>query len=132
MQAIFDNYPAHMRLKMQRLRELIFATADGIEEISELHETLKWGEPSYVTKKGSTLRMNWKEKSPNQYAMYFQCSSQLVHTFRLVYGDLFNYENNRAIIFQLDEKIPEDELIECIKMTLTYHSIKHLPMLGAI
>jgi hypothetical protein len=41
-----------------RLREIILQTAFEIEELKEIEETLKWGEPSYLVKKGSTVRMN--------------------------------------------------------------------------
>jgi hypothetical protein len=87
-------------------------------------------EPSFVTKTGSTLRMDWKEKTPDQYAMYFQCTSRLVDTFRLVFDDVFQYEEKRAIVFQLNQKIPVQELKECIKASLIYHNVKHLMTLG--
>ena len=114
------------------LRELIIKTANEIEEITDLEETLRWGEPSYLVKKGSTIRIDWKSKTPNQYAMYFKCTSKLVPTFIEVYGDIFRYENNRAILFNISEKIPEKELKECIEMALTYHSIKNKPLLGKV
>ncbi len=126
---IFANYPIHVRDKMDFLRSLVIETAEE-EGIDELEETLKWGEPSFVTNNGSTLRMDWKERSPGQYAMYFQCSSRLVETFRMVFNHTFKYEGKRAIVFQLDQKIPELELKECIKATLTYHKVKHLLTLG--
>jgi hypothetical protein len=74
--------------------------------------------------------MDWKEKSPDQYAMYFQCSSRLVNTFRLVFDHTFQFEGNRAILFHLDQKLPVEELKECIKASLTYHKVKHLQTLG--
>lgn len=37
---------------------------------------------------------------------------------------------NRAILFGIDEEIPEDALKTCIELALTYHSIKHFPLLG--
>ncbi len=127
---VFDNYPDEVKEKMLHLRQMIIETADEIEEISELEETLKWGEPSYIAKKGSTLRMDWKEKSPDQYAMYFSCTSMLVHTFRDVYGHLFKFEGNRALVFDVKDEIPKRELKECIKAALMYHRVKDLPMLG--
>jgi hypothetical protein len=81
-------------------------------------------------KKGSTIRIDWKKNKPDQYAVFFKCTSKLVPTFREVYHDLFKYEGNRAIIFQLDDKIPEAELKKCISVGLTYHKVKHLPLLG--
>ncbi len=127
---LFANYPENVREKMQYLREFIIETAEETEEVDILEETLKWGEPSFVTKNGSTLRMDWKEKSPQQYALYFKCTSRLVDTFRLVYNHTFQYEGNRAIVFQLNQKIPEVELKQCIKAALRYHKIKHLEILG--
>lgn len=127
---IFANYPEKVREKMQFLRALVIETAEETEGVDELQETLKWGEPSFVTKNGSTLRMDWKEKSPEQYAMYFQCTSRLVHTFRIVFDGKFQYEGNRAIVFGLNQKIPELELKECIKASLTYHNVKHMITLG--
>jgi len=127
---VFENYPENIRHKMQKLRELVIETAEEIPSISSLEETLKWGEPSFVTKNGSTLRMDWKAKAPNHYAIYFQCSSRLVETFRLVFEDKFAYEGNRAIVFQIEQKIPILELKECITATLNYHKVKHLETLG--
>lgn len=130
VEAVFANYPDFVRDKMQHLRSLVIETAEETEGITLLEETLKWGEPSFVTKNGSTLRINWKEKAPDQYAIYFQCTSRLVDTFRLVFNHKFKYEGKRAIIFQLNQKIPELELKECIKAALTYHQVKGLITLG--
>jgi hypothetical protein len=130
VEAIFANYPDSVRDKMQYLRQLVIETAEETESVNHLEETLKWGEPSFVTKNGSTLRMDWKEKMPNQYAMYFQCTSRLVDTFRLVFDDKFQFEGKRAIVFQLNRKIPESELKECIKASLIYHKVKGLLTLG--
>ncbi len=128
--AVFANYPDFVRDKMQHLRELVIETAEETEGVTILEETLKWGEPSFVTKNGSTLRMDWKQKTPNQYAMYFQCTSRLVDTFRLVFDHKFQYEGKRAIVFELNHKIPELELKECIKASLIYHNVKQLITLG--
>lgn len=127
---VFANYPDFVRDKLQRLRELVIETAEETEGVNVLEETLKWGEPSFVTKNGSTLRMDWKEKTPDLYAMYFQCTSRLVDTFRLVFDHKFQYEGKRAIVFQLNQKIPELELKECIKASLIYHNVKEQITLG--
>lgn len=126
----FNNYPSHVKERMLDLRDLIIQTAKEIDNITVLEETLKWNEPSYLTKYGSTLRMDWKPKSPNQYAMYFQCSSRLVATFRSLFSNHLQFEGNRAIVFQLDDEIPIEVLKHCIKAALTYHQVKHLPTLG--
>jgi len=128
---VFDNYPKIMRSKMMRLRKFILEVAASTDGIEQLEETLKLGEPSYLTKKGSMIRMDWKTKQPDQYAMYFKCTSWLVPVFMKMYGDILNFEGNRAIIFSIKDKIPSKVIKQCIKRALTYHKVKHLPLLGA-
>ncbi len=128
---VFNKYPDSVRKRLLELRNLILETASETEEVSNLEETLKWSEPSYLTKYGSTIRIDWKEKSPDQFAIYFKCTSKLVSTFKSIYKNTFEFEGNRAIVFKLKRKIPKTELKHCISMALMYHKIKHLPLLGA-
>jgi hypothetical protein len=128
--AVFEHYPKHIQKKLWFLRQLILDTASETEGVNTVEETLKWGEPSYVTKSGSTIRIDWKKSSPHQYAMYFNCNTMLIDTFKEIYRDKFNYEGNRAIVFDENDEIPVDELKQCILSSLTYHTRKHLPMLG--
>ncbi len=59
----FDSYPSKVQKKLNAIRKLILDTAKKDDSILEIEETLKWGEPSYLVKKGSTLRMDWKAKT---------------------------------------------------------------------
>lgn len=127
---IFDSYPRHIRKKMLFLRQLVFDTAAETEGVGIIEETTKWGEPSYMAKGGTTVRMDWKRSKPKQYAMYFHCQTRLVDTFKELYRDKFKFEGNRAIIFHEHDEIPVEELKHCIALALTYHSRKNLPMLG--
>jgi len=113
------------------LRQLVFDAASETDGVGEVEETLKWGEPSYLVKGGSTIRMDWKNKNPDQYAVYFNCKTSLIETFRELYGDKFNFEGNRAIIFSDHDPIPDEVLKHCFSLSLTYHKIKNLPLLGA-
>ncbi|MEY8021667.1 DUF1801 domain-containing protein [Muriicola sp. SD30] len=130
VKAVFDRYPELIKPKMLALRDLVIETANEIDGLAELEETLKWGEPSYLTKNGSTLRMDWKAQKPGQYAMYFKCTSKLVETFKEHFGRALAFEGNRAIVFQLNEAVPRAELKECIRAALTYHKVKQLAALG--
>ncbi|MEM7086750.1 MAG: DUF1801 domain-containing protein [Bacteroidota bacterium] len=127
---LIESYPKSVQKQLTLVRAMIVAVAQEIDGLESMEETLKWGEPSYLTKYGSTVRMDWKKKNPEQYALYFQCTSKLVPTFKILYKDSFQFEGNRAIVFGLKEKIPKNELKQCIRMALTYHKIKHLPLLG--
>jgi len=127
----FLAYPDDVRGTLLQLRELILETAAGIDDVGSVEETLKWGEPSYVSRIGSTVRIDWKEHSPHQYAMYFHCGTKLVATFRELYRDQLRFEGNRALVFDLAERIDEDAVRHCVALTLRYHKVKHLPLLGA-
>lgn len=126
----FDAYPDHIKEKIYQLRTIILEAAKENSSIDKITETLKWGEPSYITKKGSTIRIDWKPKTPAHYSIYFKCTSKLVPTFKKIHKNLFNYEKNRAIKFGLDERIPVKALKQCINMALQYHDLKNLPLLG--
>ncbi|MFT7347053.1 MAG: hypothetical protein ACI9CP_001512, partial [Cryomorphaceae bacterium] len=76
--SILNNYPEPVKKQMKQLRQPVLEAADEIEGLQNTEETLKWGEPSYLIKDGSTVRMDWKKKTPDQYAIYFKCTSKLV------------------------------------------------------
>lgn len=120
----FEAYPPKMRRKMMALRRLILETAAATCDVGEIEETLKWGEPAYVTSQtgsGSTVRIDWKKAKPRQYAMYFNCQTNLVETFRTLFPRDFKYEGNRAIVFDEDEVVSVRALEFCIVAALTYH-----------
>lgn len=129
---VIKTYPKEIHKKISILRKLILEVAHEIEELEYLEETLKWGEPSYLTKNGSTIRIAWKNKTPNQYGIYFKCTSKLVSTFKVVFSKVFNFEGDRAIIFKMDYEVPQIELKKCIRAALTYHKVKNLPQLNIL
>lgn len=121
---VFEAYPAGVRQRLLALRELIFKTAASTEGVGELEETLKWGEPAYLTsqsKSGSTIRIDWKKSNPSEYAMYFNCQTNLVETFRTLFPIGFNFVGDRAIVFNVSEPVPLDSLGFCVAAALTYH-----------
>jgi len=123
---VIADYPDHIRARIERLRDLIFETAAGLEAVGPVTETLKWGEPAYLTEKsrsGSTIRLGWKASAPSQYAIYFNCRTTLVDTFRTRFPEL-RFEGNRALIFSADEPLPEAAVASCIELALTYHLAK--------
>jgi len=126
---LLENYPRTAQAKLNQLRKLIVATAEETEGVDKLVETTKWGEPSYLTKTGSTIRMDWKAKTPDTYYLYFICSTQLVNTFRIIFGDELEFEGDRAIVLDLKEPMPSIALKRCITLALTYQKVKHLPLL---
>ncbi len=95
-----------------------------IAPLGDIEETLKWGQPSYLTqqsKSGSTIRIGREKKTQGDFAIYFKCQTTLVAAFKERYKNIFRYEGNRAILFNVGDKIPIRELSHCIAMALTYH-----------
>lgn len=125
-----NSYPQEARKRFDEIRALIIEVATRDDRIKKMEETVKWGEPSYITPIGSTLRMDWKSTRPDEFAIFFKCTSLLVPTFKVAFPKEFNYEGNRAIWLHKDEDIPVGKLRSCILATLTYHKAKKLPNLG--
>ncbi len=124
---VFAGYPPHLRRKLLALRERIFETAPKIDGVGEIEETLKWGEPAYVTGKtrsGSTVRRGWKKSTPGQSFMYFICTTNLIETFKTIIPHDFKFEGNRALVFSEDEAVPMDSLAICVAAALTYQRDK--------
>ncbi len=118
------GYPKPYRKKILTLRKYIFETVKESPDIGLIVETLKWREPSYLpTEKniGTTIRLAWLKSKPNQYGIYFNCQTTLIKKFKFLFGEIFSYEGNRAIIFNLDQELPKPQLKICIEMALTYH-----------
>ncbi|MGK0442564.1 MAG: hypothetical protein ACJA0N_002376 [Pseudohongiellaceae bacterium] len=129
VESTFKRYPSTIVHHLIQLRKLVFETASELG-LDDIEETLKWGEPSYLSKNGSTLRIAWRASKPNQYAILFNCKTRLIETFKEVYQDTFTFEANRAITFNKGDNIPTDAIKHCIGLALTYHKVKHLPLLG--
>ena len=127
--AVFNLYPGRIKSKLLYIRQLIYETAASIEDVGELEETLKWGEPSYLTSKsksGSTIRIAWKESNKEQYSIFFKCTANLVPAFKEKFPQKFKFGENRSIDFNLDDDVPVKELKQCIALALTYHRNKKL------
>jgi hypothetical protein len=121
---LFKAYPSALRGRLMALRELVFDTARKTPGVGALTETLKWGQPSYLTAatgSGSTVRID-RHKADDGYAVYFHCQSGLVGQFRALYPDTFRYQGERAILFSLGDRVPTIELGHCIALALTHHA----------
>ncbi|MBH0083879.1 DUF1801 domain-containing protein [Salinibacterium sp. SWN167] len=123
--AAFDDWEEPTRDALLELRELILDTAAETHGTGAITETLKWGQPAYLTSEthsGTTVRMAPAgAKSKHDYAMYFICSTSMISDIRAQFGDTFTYDGKRALVFNVGDEIPTNELRECVRMALTYH-----------
>jgi hypothetical protein len=124
---VFLKYPPAIRERLLFLRELVLDLAKKTRGVGALEETLKWGEPSYLTSEsgsGSTIRMHTVRGEPNKYALYFNCKTTLVGNFREKFPTKLRVSGNRAVVFDLDEKFPLAEVKICLISALTYNLTK--------
>lgn len=123
--AVFDASNEQVRNQLLSLRQLILRTANETEGVGAITETLKWGEPAYLTgetRSGTTIRIAAaKPEADHDVAMFFICHTNLVDRFEGLFGDALRYEGGRALLFSIGEPVPEAELRACIEMALTYH-----------
>ena len=129
VKARFDEYPKHVRIRIEELRNIVLTIASELK-LGEVEESLKWGEPSYSVKTGSPVRMDWKQKTPSRYYLFLNCQTRLVDTFRELYSDSVEFQGNRAIILSLSAPLPEASIKTCLELALTYQKRKNLPLLG--
>ena len=121
---VFSRFPPEARQLLLELRTLVFETAAAHPEVGPLTEGLRWGEPAYLTeetKSGSTVRLGWKSSTPAKAYLYVNCRTDLVDSFRTLFGEKLAFEGNRAVALSLNQAIPRAQLQVCIEMALTYH-----------
>ena len=121
--AIFESYPVAVRKPLLRVRKLIFDTAAALEGVGPIEETLRWGDPTYLTTQsgsGSMVRINRVSRQERAFAVYFHCQTNLVATFRARYARRLKFDGNRALLFDVADELPVAELKDCFTMALTY------------
>ena len=126
--AVFAAYPKRVQAKLLALRALILETAARTPGVGALEETLKWGQPSYLTREtgsGSTIRIDRVKPGPGEdrerYGLYVHCQTTLVSTFRELYRDELSFGGNRSILLDAGRPLPKAALRHCIALALTYH-----------
>ncbi len=121
---VFEAYPPDVRAALLKLRDLVLDTARETEGVGPLQETLKWGQPSYLTpetKAGTTVRIDRIKSDDSKIGLYVHCQSGLIEQFKAHYGAELSFEGKRAIVLPADGVLPEEPLRHCIALALTHH-----------
>lgn len=113
----------------QRFSELRYLVLNaGLDaNVGEICESLKWSEPAWRPirpRQGSTLRLSWSVKSPDQISLFVDCKTTLASTMQSLYPADFKYENNRALRLHLDADLPRQAIDHLARLTFTYHAKK--------
>lgn len=108
------------------LRDLVFEAAAETPGVGPIREALRWGEPAFLTGPGigSSIRLAWKPRTPDQAGAYFICNTNLVERFRSMFGEDLTFEGDRAILLPIDGDLPARQLKRCFAEALTYHLAK--------
>lgn len=127
MAAVFDAQPPAMRAHLLRLRAWVYAVAAETDGVGTLVETLKWGQPSYLTQRprsGTTLRIAPVTDDPSGYGLYVHCQSRVVEAARAAGLHMLTFEGTRAVRLTVGEPVPEAAVRQFIRLALTYHQWK--------
>lgn len=126
VQAAFAAMSKRAGNVLLQVRERILAQSAANAAIGPVTETLKWGQPSYLTdqtKAGSTLRLGAtkKDKEP---AIFVHCQSGLAEEIRDLYGHTLSVPDKRHIVLPDTIEDHTDALDHIIALILTYHARK--------
>lgn len=105
-----------------QLRRIIFDVAHNLPEIGRLEETLRWGQPAYLTpdrKAATTLRLGLHKSG--DFALFAHCQSQVIPAFRSWHEAQYRFDGNRAVLFSTVNDIRPEHLSGLIQYALTYH-----------
>lgn len=122
--AAFDAFAPAQRKTLLALRDILLATAAAHPEIGGIEECLKWGEPAYLPRRartGTTVRLGVSPKSPDACALFVNCQTSLLGTYRELYPEVFGFEGERALIVPAGTALPVEAVSHCVSLALTYH-----------
>jgi hypothetical protein len=123
----FSRCSPSVRTALLQVRQWIFEVAATNSNVGQLHETLKWQVPSYLTinpQSGTTLRLDTVKGQADIFGLYVHCQTRVISEFKSLYSQL-HYEKNRAVLFNANQPLPEQIIKHFIELALTYHLWKH-------
>ncbi len=120
----YNSYPSNVKKFALQIRKIILEVAKDTD-IDFIGEDLKWGEPSFLTKKsGSTFRLDWKKKTPEHLSLFFNCRTKLISTFKEMYPEDFEYVGNREFRLPINQKFSITKFKKCIEIAFKYNLLK--------
>ncbi len=118
VETVLAGYPPACAARLRAVRALIFAVARDLAGSGAVHETLKWGQPSYVVKTGTPLRLGIG--ASGEPALLVHCQTTLIAQARDMFSDVLTFEGHRAICLSVERDLPEVPLRQVIRWALTY------------
>jgi len=121
VEAAITGYPDAVQERLLELRGLVLDVAAATPAAGRVEETLRWGQPSFVTepRTGTTVRID-RVRGTDDVAVFTHCRTPLVDECRAAHGDLFDYDGTRGVILRAGRAVPVAELGEHVRAALTY------------
>lgn len=118
---IISGYAPTTREGVLALRALILKEAAAMPQIGLLTETLKWGQPAYLTRtrKGSTLRLGPHRDAC--FALFAHCQTSIIESYARSFPGWDRIDGNRAVLFDTPDQIEPERLGHLIRHGLGYH-----------
>ena len=116
--AALEMFPAAERDALLKLRELIFKVASEMPEVGQVEESLKWEQPSYVTKVGTPIRLGVAKDGG--FAVFTHCQSRVIPEFKSLFPDDFRYDGTRGVLFGPSDTVDYSKLRMLIRNALGY------------
>lgn len=117
VQAAFGAFPEGAARLLLTVRQALLAVADETGA-GPLAETLKWGQPAYLTEAtgaGTTVRLGLDGGTP---AVFVHCRTRLIEDFRAEFPEAFRTSGRRALY--LDKGFDRAALAIFLGRALTY------------
>ncbi|WP_291378768.1 DUF1801 domain-containing protein [Demequina sp.] len=118
--AAIADYPDAHRDTLLALRALVYEVAQRTEGVGPVEETVRWGQPAYVTRTGTTIRLAAARGDDDAVGVYTSCQTPLVADFATEHGDRFAYDGVRGIHVAAGEPLRTRELADFLESALTY------------
>ena len=122
--AAYDRFDDKVSERLSQIRQMIFDIAARNQKIGPITETLKWGEPSYLTEQsqsGTTIRLSNVKNKPDHCGIYVHCQTSLIGEFRDNFSDELEFSGNRAVLLDVNKPLNEDLIEMFLQKALIYH-----------
>jgi len=116
VETTFAEFPSDARAVLDELRLLILNEASELGV--DIEECLRWGQPSYLSPKGSMLRLGVAKTGDP--AIFAHCQTTIISDFAAQFGNDFQIEGNRAVLFPDPRQIQSAKLRLLIAHALQY------------
>ena len=111
-----EAMPEAARAGVHALRRLILRVA--AEENTAVREELRWGQPAFLSPKGTTIRIGTHKAA--RFALFVHCQTSLIDDFRAGPGAAMAFDGTRGVLFNDPDEIDAAALTILIRNALTY------------